>query len=419
MSQQLPFVLDAPHRRAVLGGEPMVFHCHHYNTFLQQSIRDAAWLSSEGFLVGAAAEVAYGQMSSLFRIKSLDDVDRRKVFASEVYRTLGFGTVDFSDVCESGGKIVTPSSHYAMAWRSKFGVAKEPVCYFARGWLAGVTAAIFDKPAGSYGAFHSVCHATGDDPCEFEVVAGAADYPVFHSVGPGSLSDHSPFAVPPTPVDYDGIFSALTGMPIVGDTDGNIAAFGVYLTRHYANYYNRISFEFLRKAVEMLGDDARWVAEPLLVEAGHVCAFNTFGGIMKSTEWNALIRPTLVSREDWVHGMVAAVNALGWGRWQVTDVSPERATFVLHDDYESVGYRAMYGDADHDVAYLARGAAMGIMDLVYLGDIADNPELTPTFYDRLFKSPDSYQSTPTSARAMGERVTSFEVVEAAAAKKAA
>lgn len=32
---KIPFTLDAPHRRVFVGGEPMIFHCHHYNCFLQ------------------------------------------------------------------------------------------------------------------------------------------------------------------------------------------------------------------------------------------------------------------------------------------------------------------------------------------------------------------------------------------------
>ena len=128
----------------------------------------------------------------------------------------------------------------------------------------------------------------------------------------------------------------------MGDAHGVIDAFGVFLTRHYANYYNRISFEFLHRLSREYGEEGLLAASETLIEAGRVCAFNTFGGIMQSTEWNALIRPSLASREDWVHGMVAVVNAFGWGRWQVVSVSETDAEFVLHDDYESVGYRAMY-----------------------------------------------------------------------------
>ncbi|HHO50794.1 MAG TPA: hypothetical protein ENK18_07930 [Deltaproteobacteria bacterium] len=210
-------------------------------------------------------------------------------------------------------------------------------------------------------------------------------------------------------MDYDGIFDALTSLELPIDEDGFIPAFGVYLTRHYANYYNRISFEFLRSLLDSFGSDGLQVARELLVEAGHVCAFNTFGGIMTSSEWDALIRPSLQSREDWVHGIVAAVNALGWGRWQVSEVSEAEATFVIHDDYESVGYLASYGVSEHPVSFLAEGAVMGIMDLVYLGDVHDKPTFDEALYDHLFKSEASYAADLVTSRATGDETTTIRV----------
>ncbi|MCP5109582.1 MAG: hypothetical protein GY953_01975, partial [bacterium] len=147
---QIPAVLDAEHRRCSVGGEPMVFHCHHYNTFLQRSIRDASFLDSDPFLIGAAAEVAWSQMSKLFREKGIDDPAHRAEMAAEIYRWAGFGTFDLGSIPESGGVVRTPSSHYAMAWKAKFGTSHQPVGYFASGWLAGAIAAIHGKPNGSY-----------------------------------------------------------------------------------------------------------------------------------------------------------------------------------------------------------------------------------------------------------------------------
>ena len=410
---EIPARADAEHRRCLVGGEPMIFHCHHYNTFLQRSIQDATYLDSRPFLVGAAAEVAWGQLTNIFREKSVTDRAARADLASELYRWAGFGTFDLASVPEAGGVVRTDSSHYGMAWKAKFGRSASPVGFFASGWLAGAVAAIHGKPNGHYRVEQTKCSSTSDsDANEFRLEPGEANYSLFETVGAGRLSKHALRPVPPSPVDYEGIYNALTGMEIVGDSQGNIPAFGVYLTRHYANYYNRISFELLRQTREMLGDHGREVAEPLLIEAGHVCAFNTFGGIMTSTEWDALIKPSLKSKEDWVHGMVAATNALGWGRWQVTDVNEKEATFVIHDDYESVGHLAMYGTTDHDVAYLARGGVMGLMDLVYVGDVASKPDFTPKFYDRLFKSPDSYRAEVVESKVKGDEVTRIRVYRA-------
>ncbi|MEE9386294.1 MAG: 4-vinyl reductase [Nannocystaceae bacterium] len=410
----IPFQLDAPHRRCVVGGEPMLFHCHHYNTFLQRTIQqDADFVDSRPFLVGAAAEVAFAQFSSLFA--RVDAIADRKRLATSLYQWAGLGTFDLTNLDDTGGEVRTENSHYAMAWRAKFGRSNRPVCDFASGWLAGTLAAIYGLSAGSFSVEHRSCSACGDSPtCGFRLTREAPNYTVFNPVGTGALTEHRPQAIPATPVDYDGILEALTGMEIVGDTNGQIPAFGVYLTRHYANYYNRISFEFERNLHALLGAQGIEVASPLLIEAGHVCAFNTFGGIMTSPEWDALIKPSLKTREDWVHGIVAAINALGWGRWQVTTLSETEAEFVIHDDYESTGYLAMYGTSDHPISYLAQGAVAGVMNLVYHGDVASNPEFTAEYYNRLFKTEGSYAANCLTSKAQGDEVTSFRVRRAVA-----
>lgn len=410
MTTTIPFQLDSAFRRFLVGGEPMVFHCHHYNTYLQRSIRDAGYVDSRPYLVGAAAEVAHAQLTTLFRQDGIRDTGARRELAQDLYRWAGFGTLDLSTLDAAGGTTSTPHSHYAMAWNAKFGASDEVVCFFASGWLAGAVAAIHDLPLGSFAVEHDACTASGDDACTFELTRGEPNYALFDSVGRrGCSSPQQPLQVDEGNVCYDAIYDALTSMDLSGDEQGCISVFGVYLTRHYANYYNRISFETERAMLAQFGPAGLAAARPLLVEAGHVCAFNTFGGIMTSSEWDALIRPSLQTREDWVHGMVAAVNALGWGRWQVTDLSEDGATFVIHDDYESNGYLAMYGKSDHPVSYLAEGAAAGIMNLVYRGDVAARPDFTPEFYDHLFKAYGNYFAEPLTSKAMGDAHTSFRV----------
>lgn len=408
----IPFELDAAHRRCIVGGEPMILHCHHYNTYLQQTILvDAEYIDSRPFMVGAAAEMAQGQLTRLFEQEGLKTPDERKSFAEDLYRWAGFGTLDFSTLNENGGTTKTKNSHYAIGWKIKWKESQTPVCHFTSGWLAGAMAAIYNKPAGTYSVKHEQCLAMpGHDTCVFEIKDDGANYNVYTSVGVGELSDHTVRPVPSNNVDYDGILNAVSSLPLEGgEEDGLIRAFGVLLTRHYANYYNRISFEFLRALIDKFGSEGREVAEPLLIEAGRICAFHTYGGIMTSTEWDGLIKPSLQTKEDWAHGMLAVVNALGWGRAQLTRLSAEEAEFVIHDDYESVGYLGMYGKADYPVSYLARGGAEGLMTLVYMSDIASKPDLTAEFYQKTFRSEKRYIAETTTSKAMGDEVTTFVV----------
>lgn len=408
---QPPYTYDLQHHRCIVGGEPTIFHCHHYNAFLHRTLLDAEFVDTRPILIGAAAEVAYAQLNSLFDELKLSDIQARKDMAQETFRWSGFGTLDFSSLDEQGGTTRTRNNHYSHAWQVKWGKAKEPVSQFPAGWLAGALAAIYSKPQGHYQVETKQCMAMdGVDECVFELSDKGANFPVFESVKLGELIDqHQELDCPANNVDAQGIFEAVASLPLVGDQDGIIPAFGVYLTRHYANYYNRVSFELERKLVEKFGDQGRKVAAPLLIEAGRVCAFNTFGGIMSSTEWDALVRPQLKSPEDWVHGMLAIVNAFGWGRWSVTSVEEACAEFVIQDDYECAGYLAMYGQADHNVAYLAHGGVLGLMVLVYTGDIAAKPELSEDYYTSIFKNATPYTVKCLESRAQGGQATRFEV----------
>jgi len=116
------------------------------------------------------------------------------------------------------------------------------------------------------------------------------------------------------------ITEAVAGLGFSGNEEGLIPAFGLYLTKHPADYYNRISYgllgAFARENPELEED-----AIALLTEAGHVCAFHTFGGIMSSVEWDAVVMPMIQSLEDWVYGMVAVVNAFGWGYYEIKQSS--------------------------------------------------------------------------------------------------
>lgn len=407
---ELIHINDSDHRRFIVGNEPQIFHCHHYNTFLQRSIQDPDYIDSKPFLIGAAAEVSFAQLSVYFTENNLNEVNERKTFASDFFKLSGFGVIDFTDINRDGGKFETHSSHYSFAWTLKFGKSKKPVCFFMSGWAVGALSAIYDEQLGAYSVNELLCKACGNDKDVFEIKREAPNYSIYKSVGLGSLSKtHNCVTPPQNNVDYEGIYTALVGMPIHGDERGIISAFGVYLTRMYANYYNRISFELLKELERIAGDEGIDIAETLLVEAGHVCAFNTLGGIMLSTEWYALIKPMLKTKEDWVHGIVAAVNAFGWGRWQIKSLSESEAVFLIHDDYESCGYINMYGTAKRNISFLVKGGVAGIMDLIYIGHIENKPELTPAFYNTLFKGENSYKVESLSSKAMGDEFTSFRV----------
>ena len=67
-------------------GQPMLFHCNHYNRSLQQVIEDADYLDLDKILVKSAAEVTFYQLSEYFKDKSNLSLNDKLSFASELYK---------------------------------------------------------------------------------------------------------------------------------------------------------------------------------------------------------------------------------------------------------------------------------------------------------------------------------------------
>lgn len=201
-------------------------------------------------------------------------------------------------------------------------------------------------------------------------------------------------------IDEAAIVAAVSGLGIAGDDEGMIPAFGLYLTRHMADYYNRISFAAAR---HMEGSGLEQDARALLVEAGHVCAFNTFGGVMKSAEWDAVVRPMIESREDWLLGMAAVVNCFGWGRWKVEELRPaEHLRISVRDSYEASGWQRDYAKSESPRCYLTCGGVAGLMNLLYVGDITEGPELSEDYYVQLFRRGPHFVAEETMCAARGD-----------------
>ncbi len=131
---------------------------------------------------------------------------------------------------------------------------------------------------------------------------------------------------------------------------------------------------------------------------------------MKSEEWGAVVLPLIQEKEDWVRGMVAIINVLGWGVYSIAEVSEEKLVLEIKNSYEADAYLRRYGEnADHPTCYLALGASIALMSLVYHADISTKPELDDILYDRLFKEARKYAGKETHCMAMGHENCKIEI----------
>jgi hypothetical protein len=199
--------------------------------------------------------------------------------------------------------------------------------------------------------------------------------------------------------DEKRIIDAVNSMNPHGNEEGIIDAFGVYLTNHYADYYNRISYKF-ELAVKEYDKAFLDLVTPLLIMSGHVCGYNTFGGIRRSDAWKSLIAPMCSSKEDEIRGLVAVLNALGWGVWKVISIAPTKLVIRSNNTYESTGYLKEFGKRKNSGCFLALGVAISFMNIIYSSRDVMTEDLLAN----------EFTGTETRCRSKGDSYCEFTVI---------
>ena len=403
MARTLAPYVGSEHGKRLMGAEPLVFHCNYYNYFLQKTLLLDEELAMHEVIADAAAESSYALLSRAARDLGLTTPEARRHLAESTFAELGFGLIDLSAVTPEGGIVRIPVSHYGRCLRVASGADfARPQSYFDAGFAAAATSVIHGIPLDSVHGVIEACQSMGAPEGRIAVTRRTTGKALLAPCGQGGHWPGTPVGPnQETSVDEAAILAALATLDFAGNEEGLVPRFGVILTNHFANFYNRISFEFVHR---MKSTGLMEAAEALLVEAGLRCAFHTFGGIMTSLEWDAVIKPQCKTREDWIHGMVATVNALGWGVWRIHELTADRIVIRAYDDYESSGWVGMYGKADRPVSYLLAGGVAGIMNLVHVADItnSEKPTLDADCYERVFESESRFTPRQTKSMAMGD-----------------
>lgn len=353
----------ARHRRVIAGRE-VILHCHHYNSRIQHTIESATGVDGKQ-IIRSAAESVFAEHVAL-ALAPEDSLETKWKVAAGLYSHLGFGDLDMREIAH--GKVEAPSSHFVEGWNAGFAGRTEPVCTMTEGYLAGAHKAVTGETVAYK---ETACMMAGAERCAFERVAGerAAIPPVERH--PLAFTPKPATAFPrPKNIDGDKIVSALVDMPIHGNGEGLIPAFGVYLANTPADFYNLVCIRFIE---EMQAKGLGRNAQRLLVSDAETCAMNTFRGIMSSPEWDGLVGPMLKDTPDKLYGIVAVSNALGWGNWYVTSHDPGEALRIESvNGYEALGFRELRGTSSDPKCFMLRGVAAGIMGLIYgTGTVAE------------------------------------------------
>jgi len=163
-------------------------------------------------------------------------------------------------------------------------------------------------------------------------------------------------------IDGSKIIHAVMEGSKIRESKGIIPIFGVYLSLFSVEYYNRLSFEFMRK----MGLPQRKRSEKLLIEAAQECGYATFQGVRNSWEWEQIVLPMIETREDQIMGFTAVAVAFGWGDLEVKTIIPGKQMVIrANDSYEATGYLEHYGRSGSGKCYMLRGVSGAFMDLIY------------------------------------------------------
>ncbi|NOQ30513.1 MAG: hypothetical protein GQ570_05245 [Helicobacteraceae bacterium] len=363
---------DTKHNYLEIAGEAMIFHCHHYLTNLQRTILDAEYIDSRPFIIGSAADAIYNQLSNL--CTGLD-VDESKEMAQDIYKVFGYGLINLSSMDENGITLTSTKSIFSKTWQLKFGKSEKPVDYYTTGFLAAAYAVIYKKELKDVNAVQTTCMACDDDINTHVITfenGNFSTYPkkqptVFNEVEKVSLNwEHE-----------EAVTNAFLGAhaTMVGNEEGFINAFGVYLVRNQSDFVNRLQFEFIKAMTEVAGEYGVTLGGELLLEAGHACGFFTYGGIMTSAEWEGAVKPYLKTKEDWIKGLAALVNTMGWGYHTAVELSEQKAVFRNYNDFEDLSYVRMYGKSEYPIHWANSGGFTGLMQLVYNTDIVNGERI--------------------------------------------
>jgi len=369
----------------IIGGLSRVFHCNFYNSYLQMAV-----LLTQASGDHNPKQLLTNSVTPL--VNNLINCGYTEQDLLEEFAFCGFGYLEQRD--EKTWE--TPISHYGQ--RLCLHGRPQKSCYFTSGYLQGMFNKVVTETA---------CQIETKEHDEFSVSDQALQIKNY-LCNEFELTSNIPERLDfDTRVDEEIITATVATLPLKGNYVANetalIRAFGVVLTNHFADYYNKISYETYFALMD--AGIPKQDAEEIFTQAGHICAFNTFGGIMKSPEWYGLVAPQCDSKEDWFHGMIAVVNALGWGVYRVEKIDPNGETIVrVYNSYEGVGYRRMYSQTDEkNMSFLVMGGMLGLVHLLWKVDIREKPELTEDFYVNQFNNlGNSYQVKQTHAIAAGD-----------------
>jgi hypothetical protein len=145
-----------------------VFHCHHYNSLVHRALCKTPYLEGKKLLLEVAAEEFFFILQKICNNKRIKGTATLNV-AEELYRYIGFGEIELTNLSATGGTAQSPSSHLATGYLYKWGKQVAPVDDFGLAFAVAAWAVAFAGDVKKCRAVQTRCIACGDSICEFQI----------------------------------------------------------------------------------------------------------------------------------------------------------------------------------------------------------------------------------------------------------
>jgi hypothetical protein len=398
------------HDLLFVNNSQLIYHCHHFNLFFDQTIDDAVGAEAGAKLrFRAGRQSARHMISALKERKGLNTPPEIIDAAQKLFASLGQGKVDLS-TSEFGGTSVGEYLHYGYSWKEKYGSKvkrKHPADAFALGYSAAANEIAYGLDLGEIGGRETECIALGDPQCRLKLSRSNEREQTVHFTEDQAqelLGDSM------EGLDEERIEQIAAGLKdftasVDSDERGLIQAFGVFVSRNSANYYNQIAFEAVNE-LEKIDPSLGETGEELLREAGRQCGFNTYGGILTSPEWESMVGAPTSNPQEIAGSCMAISRALGFGHWTLHEFKEdERIVIRTPATYETGYYRANYGMSEHSRSYILHGAAIAVAHLAHGIDWDDDPTISSERYNELIAGNTDWQWEAPNCHSCGDDFT--------------
>jgi hypothetical protein len=170
MTLNLELTFDKNNYRHYMNGFQTVLHCHHYMSLTTKAALEYQAIGGLQILMESAEDSIRPVLDDYFTKNPTSDVSARLNIGAEFYAAMGMGKMSLSGSGAKGEAVLT-RSHVDQGWIKKWGKTNIPVNHFTCGFIAGVFAAAFQKPARSYQVTELSSIVKGDAQSRFSIVA--------------------------------------------------------------------------------------------------------------------------------------------------------------------------------------------------------------------------------------------------------